>query len=89
MVRQVREANPSQWYSILKRISNFDQEKSKELHISEINHLSDQDQAEAFANSFNSISQEYQEIRKDDIDVSIFAAETIPSFSPWQIKIML
>ena len=63
MVRQVREANPSQWYSILKRISNFDQEKSKELHISEINHLSDQDQAEAFANSFNSISQEYQEIR--------------------------
>ena len=86
MVRQVREANPSQWYSLLKRIGNYDQEKSNEFQISEICHLSDQDQAEAIADSFNSITQEYQEVSKDDIKIPEFSADTIPNFSPWQVR---
>ena len=31
MTQQVKEANPSRWYSILKRISNYDPEKHEDL----------------------------------------------------------
>ena len=86
MVTQVKEANPSQWYSMLKRISNYDQEKYKELQITEICHLTDKEQAEAIANKFNSISSEYEEVKQEDIDLPTIPPGTIPIFSTWQIR---
>ena len=52
MVTEVKEADPSRWYSMLKRISNYDKEKTEELHVEEINHMDDEEQAEAIANNF-------------------------------------
>ena len=43
MVRQIIEANPAQWYSLLKRITKYDIEKREELQIAEINHLTDEE----------------------------------------------
>ena len=86
MVRQVKDSDPSRWYSLLKRISNYDKEKMEELQIEEIRHLSDQEQAEAIADSFNKISREYKEIKKEDIEIPDIEDISYPTFAPWQIK---
>ena len=49
MIDEVMVARDSQWYSALKRITNYGQEKSEHLIVEEINHLSDKEQAEAIA----------------------------------------
>ena len=85
MISQVRESDPSRWYSTLKRISNYDKENRSDLKVEEINHLTDQDQAEAIADSFNKISQEYTEIKLEDIEIPNIEEKTIPVFTAWQI----
>ena len=57
MIDDVMEAKSSQWYSKLKRITNFDQTKTEVTEVNEINHLTDQEQDEAIADSFSAISQ--------------------------------
>ena len=85
MVRQVREANPSQWYSLLKRITKYDTQK-EELHVGEISHLTDQEQVEAIANHFNATSQEYKQVETEDIELPEIPPESIPQFTASHIK---
>ena len=89
MIEEVNEADPYRWYSLLKRISNYDKDKHDELQVEEINHLTDKEQAEAIAENINKISQEYSEIKAEDIDVPNILPETIPQFTPLQIKFYL
>ena len=86
MVRKVRESKPSQWYSMLKKISNYDQEKSAELHISEICHLTDKEQVEAIATAFNSVSSQYDEVSKEDIHIPEIPPGTVPVITPKIVK---
>ena len=86
MVSQVKDSDPSRWYSLLKRISNYDKEKTEELQIDEIGHLSDQEQSEAIADSFDKIGKEYKEIRKEDIEIPNIEDQSYPTFAPWQVK---
>ena len=39
----LKEAKSGQWYSKLKRITNFDQAKVDAVQVDEINHLSDEE----------------------------------------------
>ena len=89
MIDQVKESDPSRWYSMLKRISNYDKDKMEELKVEEINHLSDSEQAEAIAESFNKISQEYTEVKEDNIAMPEIHPGTTPRFTPLQIKYYL
>ena len=59
MIDNVMTAKDGQWYSKLKRITNFGQDKSDLVQVDEISHMSDKEQAEAIADSFSSISNEY------------------------------
>ena len=59
MIVNVMTAKDGQWYSKLKRITNFGQDKSDLVQVDEISHMTDQEQAEAIADSFSSISNEY------------------------------
>ena len=86
MVDQVKESDPSRWYSMLIRISNYDKDKMDELKVEEINHLSYKEQAEAIAESFNKISQEYKEVNEAHIDMPEIPPGTTPRFTPFQIK---
>ena len=79
-------ARDGQWYSKLKRISNYDQAKSDILQVDEISNLSDQDQAEAIADSFSAISNEYEQVNRNKIRVPAFCPSTVPQFTPMQIK---
>ena len=61
MTQDLLSKNSSQWYSSLKRMTNFDQEKYEKVVIQEINHLSDQDQAKVLSDHFSKIPNEYSE----------------------------
>ena len=57
IICKAKEADPNGWYRLIKRITNYDQGKSEVLQIDEISHLSDQEQVEEIAKSFNRPSQ--------------------------------
>jgi hypothetical protein len=65
---------------------NFGQNKSELTQVDEISHLSDQEQAEAIADSFSSISNEYEYVNKDDLKIPPFSNSSIPQFKPHQIR---
>ena len=88
MIADLRRKNPSQWYSSLKRISGFDQ-KSEKIVISEINHKTDQEQVEVIADFFSSIPNEYEPLKKDDIQVPYFSADQLLQFHPSQVWLHL
>ena len=77
MIDDVMEAKSGQWYSKLKRITNFDQTKTDKLQVDEISHLSDKDQAEAIADSFTAISNEYEPVKKANIKIPPFSSSDI------------
>ena len=83
MIDDVMQAKSGQWYSKLKRITNYDQSKSEVTQVDEINHLSDQEQAEAIADSFSAISNEYQPVNREDIQIGPSGAvQTVSSKAP-------
>ena len=84
--QDVKEADSSRWYSSLTRISNYDKEKHDQLQIDEINHLTDQEQAEAIADSINQISKEYEEVDEKLINIPEIPPGSTPQFTPLQIK---
>ena len=86
MIDDVMTARSGQWYSKLKRISNFDQIKSENIQVDEISHLSNKEQAEAIADSFAKISNEYEAIKKKDIKIPPFSTSDIPQYTPLQVK---
>ena len=85
-IDDVIQARSGQWYSKLQRITNFNQEKSNVVQVDEISHMSDQDQAEAIADSFSAISNEYETIKKDDISIPHFTKSSIPHLKPHIIR---
>ena len=85
-IDEVMEARSGQWYTKLKRMTNFDQGKSETVQVDEISHLNDEDQAEAIADSFSSISNEYEPVRKDDIVIPPFEKSSIPQYKPHMIR---
>ena len=86
MVENVKESDPRRWYSTLKRISNFDSDRSEELQVAEINHLTDEEQAEAIADSINKISREYEEVNSSEIQMPNIPPNSTPKFAPWEIS---
>ena len=82
MIDDVMTARDSQWYSKLKRISNYDQMKGDILQVDEISHMPDQDQAEAIADTFSSISNEYEPVDREKIQIHSFCPSSVPQFKP-------
>ena len=86
IVKDLRMSNPGRWYSILKRICSYDQKKSDPVIVESIKHLSSKEQAEKIADKFSKVSQEYEPLKTDDIEVPKFDIEDIPFFTPKQVK---
>ena len=86
VIDDVLTARSGQWYSKLKRITNFNQQKSDIVQVDEISHLPDQNQAEAIADSFSAISNEYDPVNTDDIKIPLFTKSSIPQFKPETIR---
>ena len=83
-IADLKEKNPGQWYSWLKRISSHDQQ-DQQVNIDEISNFTDQEQAEKIADQFASIPNEYQELKNENITFPQFSPEEIPQFEPAQV----
>ena len=88
-VADLKLSKPGQWYSCLKRITSHDQQKSEQLNVDEISHLSDQDQAEQIAEKFSSIQNEYEPLQTEDITTPSYEESEIPQFHPSQVWFVL
>ena len=86
MVKDLKKSKPGQWYSKLKRMCSEDQQKSEQIVVEEIMHLSDQEQADAIAERMAKISQEYPPLNKCDIQIPDFETTSIPQFSQLEVK---
>ena len=80
-ISKLKNANPKKWFYWLKRLISKDQAKEQELSVEEICHLSKEDQAEKIADSFSSISQEYDKVNPVSIKIPPFKQEDIPVIS--------
>ena len=75
-----------QWYSKLKRMTHFDQEIFEPVQVESIEALPDQIQAELIADSFSAISNEYNPIDRNKINIPPFSSDSFPVFWPSQVK---
>ena len=71
-VADLKLKKPSQWYACLKKMSSFDQLKNDQPIVDDINHLSDQNQAEQIAEKFASIPNSYEGLETEDIFIPVF-----------------
>ena len=88
-VSELKLRKPGQWYSCLKQITSFDQQKREEVNVDDISHFSDQEQSEIIADKFASIQNEYEALKTEDITVPPFNEKQIPQFQSSQIWFLL
>ena len=84
-VADLKMKKPGQWYSALKKMTSYDQQKSEQPQVEEISHLDDQQQAELIAEKFSAIQNEYLPLKTDDISIPHFEDKDIPQFQPAQV----
>ena len=65
-VADLKEKDPKQWYSMVKRIASYEN-KNEEIIVEEINNLPDKVQCELIADEFSKIPNEYTPLHSDDI----------------------
>ena len=82
IIKDLKTSNPSQWYSKLKNISTYDRGKYETLNCSQIEHLSDRDQAEKFAEHFCAVREQFYVLKTCDISIPYVDEIIIPQFGP-------
>ena len=68
-IKKLRKVKPKHWYREFKKLTSFDQLKSEEIDVEEIKDLPSKEQAELIADNFAAISQEYDKLETDDIQI--------------------
>ena len=81
IVKDLKQSNPSQWYSKLKRLCSYDLEKQEVLKCEEIDKLPDQDQADNLAENFSKIRGKFDALKATDIIDPLFSQDSIPQVS--------
>ena len=89
IVKDLKLSNPSQWYSKLKHICSFDQEKYNPIIWEEIDELTDSEQAKKIAKHFATPRNRYSALQECDIDIPAFDINSIPQFSYEKVKSLL
>jgi hypothetical protein len=84
MVADLKLKKPGQWYSAVKRMTSYEN-KSQQLIVNEISHLSDQDQCDLIASEFAKVPNQYNPLHKDDIHIPQFSEQDIPQFQEAQV----
>ena len=70
IVEDLKTSNVGKWYSKLKRMSCNDQTKLNEVNVTSLINVPSDIQAEKIADSFASISNEYEPLKNEDIDIN-------------------
>ena len=86
VVKDLKTSNVSTWYSKVKRMSRVDSKESDIVQVHEIMHLPSSVQAEIIAENFGKISNEYEPLKTEDVDLKSATNSTIyPLFEPFEI----
>ena len=89
MIDDVLVAKSSQWYSKLKRITNYEKREAEYVQVEEISQLSNNAQAEAIANNFSEISNQYLPLQRGQIETPFIPSNSIPKFTPSKVRTYL
>ena len=81
MIQDLKESNPGQWYSKLKRMSSHDQHKGEVVNVQELSGLSDQQQADTIADRFESVSNQYDPLTDNDVDLPPIPEDSVPQIA--------
>ena len=69
------------------RFDGFPQDSfGKEYTVESLKHLSTQEHAEAIADKFSKVSQEYEPLKENDVEIPPFDEKNIPSFHPTDVQ---
>ena len=85
IVSDLKNSNPGQWSSKLKRMTSHDQMKSEKVIVDTICHLSDQEQVEIIADSFSNVSNQYEPIDPANISINQANNQPTPKLEPHQV----
>ena len=66
IVKDLKESNPGQWYSKLKRMSGQEIKRAENVLIPELEGKSDKSQAEIIADHYAEISNSFEPLNKED-----------------------
>ena len=86
IVQDLKQSNVGKWYSKLKRMSSIDQTKEEKVVVQDIMDLPSNQQAELIADEFAKISNLYDPLKSEDIEMpSQENSKPYPLFEPNQI----
>ena len=86
MVTDLKESNPKQWYSKVKRMSSIDKSQKNETTIESFSDITDEVQVEMIADSFEKISKQYDPLSADSFPSGIMeSSKTFPKLEQFQV----
>ena len=89
MIDDILVAKSSQWYSKLKRVTNYEKKEAEYIQVEQISQLSDIAQAEAIANNFSEISNQYKPLQRNQIETPLIPSHSVPKFTPTKVRTYL
>ena len=90
IVNDLKQSNPSQWYSKIKRMSSHSQELNEETVVQDMIGLTDEIQVERIANQFSEVSNAYSPLKDEDIDISyIIDDRPLPDINPYTVYLKI
>ena len=88
IVNDLKLSNPSQWYSKIKRMSS--QERESEIIVQELVGMSPKLQAEKIADQFSGVSNQYQPLNSNDIDIRNLSDDRPPPvINPYEVYLKI
>ena len=86
MVADLKESNPSQWYTKVKRMGGVPDSRSGNIMVEELSGLTDQNQADEIAEYFAKVSNEYKPLGEEDISPDLYRTDqNPPQIEPYQM----
>ena len=79
-VQDLKDSNPNQWYSKVKRMGGIAENHTGDIQVEELDGISNLDQAERIAQHYANVSSEYKALGNDDIPRSEYSTEELPPF---------
>ena len=84
-VKDLKESNPGQWHSKLKRMSGQEDVRSADVKIEVLENCTVENQAGIIADHYSKISNQYDPINKDDFPDYTAKNFTPPTIFPWEV----
>ena len=85
MIQDLKESEPGQWYSKLKRMASVNQ-KTEPVEVEELFDLDNEAQAEKIADRFEKISNRYEALENDDVKLPNIPPASTPNFTVKNVK---